>query len=434
MFDGALLDVAIGMLLIFFVSSLVASAVVEAVGGFLHRRSKHLWDTLDLLLGNTSTEDGDVRSIVDELYRQPFITGLVRPTDRARFDPAVDAVEPKRVPLRAKPPAEAIRRRAVVATRVAGDDERLRRYYGPIHVAPREFTNSLLAVLRPSGTLDEALVTLRGIREQLDGLTDTDVALADIDASLSDLRAAADAMSERNITDAIDDLRAIGERVDVEQVRRIVSEAESAFIGLVTGDPTREQLVTALGVVPKDLRTKLLAVLNEAGEDIVRIRSGIEEWYERTMSAASSWYRKQTRWFLFLAGLVMAISLNVDAVGAATTLYRDDATRDAIVALADDVSSITCATPADPASDEAAGDGEQDAASSPDLVCVREELGGSLALPIGWGGIETTFWAWVLRVLGWITVAGAVTVGAPFWYDLLGRALRVRGKNNNEAG
>lgn len=427
MFDGALLDVAIGMLLVFFVSSLIASAVVEAIGGFLHRRSKHLWDTLDLLLGNTSTADGDIRSIVDELYRQPFITGLVRPTDRAQFDPSTSGVEPVKVPRRAKPP-ESVRERAIVATRAVGDEELLRRYYGPIHLQPREFTNSLLAVLRPQGKLDEALTTLHTIRQQLDGPNDTDIALADIDASLSDLRSAADALRARDITDAIDELRTIGERVDVERVRHIVSEAESAFVAFFTGDPTREQLVSALGVVPHDLRIKLLAVLNEAGEDIVRIRSGIEDWYERTMSAASSWYRKQTRWFLFIAGAVMAVSMNVDAVGAATTLYRDEAAREAIVALADDVSSITCANSTGPATD----DGEEGAPSL-NLGCVRDELGGSLSLPIGWGGIETTFWAWVLRVLGWITVAGAVTVGAPFWYDLLGRALRLRGKNDGKA-
>ena len=68
MFDGAMLDVAIGLTLLFLVTSLVASAIVEAIGGFLHRRSKHLWDTLDLLLGNTSAaQDQDVTSIVDHL-------------------------------------------------------------------------------------------------------------------------------------------------------------------------------------------------------------------------------------------------------------------------------------------------------------------------------------------------------------------------------
>ena len=48
------------------------------------------------------------------------------------------------------------------------------------------------------------------------------------------------------------------------------------------------------------------------------------------MATASAWYRKQTRWFLFLAGIVLAGALNVDAVHAATTLYRDDQARAAV--------------------------------------------------------------------------------------------------------
>ena len=426
MLDGTLLDVAIGMLLIFLVSSLIASAVVEAIGGFLHRRSKHLWDTLDLLLGNTSTADGDIRSIVHELYSQPFVTGLVRPTDRAQFDPALGTPR-NGVPMRAKPP-KPVRERAVVATRAVEDEELLRRYYGPIHLDAGNFTNALLAVLRPQGGLDEALATLHTLRELLDRQTGTDVAVADLDASLKDLRSAAESIKARNVTDAIDQLRSAGERVDLDRVRGVVGDAESALIAFFTGDPTREQLVSALGVVPHDLRMKLLAVLNEAGEGIVEIRAGIENWYERTMTAASSWYRKQTRWFLFIAGVIMAVSFNVDAVGAATTLYRDEASREALVSLADDVSSITCDNSAVSAADDA-----ETATAVLDLECVKDELGGALALPIGWGGIETTFWAWVLRVLGWIAIAGSVTVGAPFWFDLLGRALRLRGKSDGQA-
>ena len=75
--NGAILDVAIGMLLLFLVASLVASAIVEAIGGFLHRRSKHLWDTLDLLLGNTSSVDGGTQSIVERIYAEyPHGSGI----------------------------------------------------------------------------------------------------------------------------------------------------------------------------------------------------------------------------------------------------------------------------------------------------------------------------------------------------------------------
>jgi hypothetical protein len=420
MFDGVMLDVAIGLLLVFLVSSLIASAAVEAIGGFFHRRAKHLWDTLDLLLGNTSVDDGE-RSLVDELYRTPFITGLVRPTARARFDPASGEQRNGKVPLRAAPP-QALANAAVVDTRATDAQQQLRRYYGPIHIDPHEFTNGLLAALRPEGKLDQSLAVLRAIRAQLDDQSGTDIAIGDVDELLDELRSAATSIRAGEVTDAIDALRSGGERVDIDNVRDVVADAEAALLGFFTGDPTREQLVAALDVVPRDLRVKLLAVLDEAGDEIVSIRAGIEKWYERTMDAASTWYRKQTRWFLFVAGLVMAVSMNIDAVGAATTLYRDETTREAVVALAYQVNDVTCVEDVD------AADG--DTAAPPDLDCVRDSVGGSLPLPVGWDEVDTSATGWVLRVIGWILVAGAVTVGAPFWFDLLGRALRHRSRDS----
>lgn len=186
--------------------------------------------------------------------------------------------------------------------------------------------------------------------------------------------------------------------------------------------------MSALGVVPKDLRVKLVAVISAAGEQATDIRAGVEDWYERNMTAASMWYRKQTRYFLFLAGLVMAISLNVDAVHAADTLYHDDSTRAAVVALADQISQIDCPSKAETSEDA------QPAESSTaiDLDCVRSQVGGSVSLPVGWDGVDTSPTGWLVRALGWIIIAASVTMGAPFWYDLLSRALKLRQKKGND--
>lgn len=165
------------------------------------------------------------------------------------------------------------------------------------------------------------------------------------------------------------------------------------------------------------------------------------------MTAASRWYRKQTRWFLFLAGLVMAFSLNVDAVHATTTLYRDEGVRDSLVGIAEQVGTIEC--PADDADEPAtsdappttdapvptdSSDGDDGAASAEfSLACLRDNIGESLAFPIGWNDtVDTSAGGWVLRVVGWLLVAGAVTLGAPFWFDLLGRALAQKKKTQQK--
>ena len=148
------------------------------------------------------------------------------------------------------------------------------------------------------------------------------------------------------------------------------------------------------------------------------------------MGAVSSWYRRQTRWMLFGIGLVTAVALNIDATHAATTLYRDDEVRTAVVFSAQTTLNAPCFESAEGAAediDDSLEQGERIAAEQ--VACVQEALSGAIELPIGWGDrTDTTAGAWTLRVVGWLAVAGSVTLGAPFWYDLLRRAFTLRKK------
>lgn len=435
MSDGAILDVTIGMLLLFLVASLAASAIVEAVGGFLHRRSKHLWDTLDLLLGNTSSAEGETQSIVAAIYAQPFITGLVRPTDRLRFDPAVGETtrapaRPKKLPIRARA-RKNMKNLPMGAAGAVPESALRRRFYGPISIDAREFTNALLSWLRPDGTIDRARSAIESISAATTDETATDVAIASIAPALVELRAAADSLGSGELAAAIALITDAGDSIRADELAAALRDAEAAITSLVTGTPTTAEVVKMLDVVPGDLRTKLLAVARDVGSDFTDIRVGVEDWYDRNMAAASSWYRKQTRWFLFLAGLVMAVSLNVDAVHAATTLYQDESVRDGLVAVADEVSAIECDGASAPAATTPSGtdplvsdDPSSDVTTTRiDLDCFRAQLGDGVAFPVGWDDVDTSFGGWVLRGLGWLFVATAITLGAPFWFDLLGRAL-----------
>jgi hypothetical protein len=53
-----------------------------------------------------------------------------------------------------------------------------------------------------------------------------------------------------------------------------------------------------------------------------------------------------------------------------------------------------------------------------------------VAVPIGWADLDTSRGAWAIRILGWLIVGAAATLGGPFWWDLLGRALKYRRESN----
>src|SRR4051812_12893581 len=68
MLNSAILDVAMGLALIFLLLSLLVSATCEMLAGFFKWRAANLWDGLEQLL-----QSADAR---DALYNHPLIRGL----------------------------------------------------------------------------------------------------------------------------------------------------------------------------------------------------------------------------------------------------------------------------------------------------------------------------------------------------------------------
>ena len=49
------------------------------------------------------------------------------------------------------------------------------------------------------------------------------------------------------------------------------------------------------------------------------------------------------------------------------------------------------------------------------------------AFPIGWHDRPSGWLGWLSTVLGWIITTAAISLGAPFWFDLLGKVANLRG-------
>ena len=47
--------------------------------------------------------------------------------------------------------------------------------------------------------------------------------------------------------------------------------------------------------------------------------------------------------------------------------------------------------------------------------------------PIGWKELPAGLMEFLKTLLGWLITAAAVSLGAPFWFDLLGKVANLRG-------
>jgi hypothetical protein len=165
----------------------------------------------------------------------------------------------------------------------------------------------------------------------------------------------------------------------------------------------------AVEQLPDALRKPLAVFVRDAAGDLEKFRSNLERWFDDSMDRVSGFYKRKVQVAVLAYAIVLTVTLNVDSVAFARRLWTDDLVRSAAVAAAERQQQ------------------RPDAGTSQLLEEVQE-----LNLPIGWSGSDrlraapTGLAAWLLKLLGLAITVLALSLGAPFWFDLLSRVARLR--------
>ncbi len=204
-----------------------------------------------------------------------------------------------------------------------------------------------------------------------------------------------------------------------------------------SGQTTISQLRAAISTLPPTmpLRDPLLHIISTTENDIAKVRSNIEGWFDTTMEKTTQLYKAHMWRIAWSLSMGIAVFLNVDTISVGRTLWTDSALRTALVA-------------------EAGAYAE----GSPQQKEALEKL-RSLNLPIGWSyqiELPTKFclvaydwyprpqlgadhkppvidpckppavpwYDFLLKVSGWLITAFAGAQGAPFWFEILRKATR----------
>jgi len=189
----------------------------------------------------------------------------------------------------------------------------------------------------------------------------------------------------------------------------------------------RAKLAEITDQVPRD---SLQLLLREARNDLTKFREGIERWFNDAMDRLSGWYKLRARILSLVVGLIVVLLFNADTLLIARTLWSDDALRSAVVAQAE------AATAEGSAPGE--GGGTEDLGEALDEVTNSLQRVEELQLPLGWSfqvgdprwvsghGVLAVTGSWLGKALGWLITAAAISLGAPFWFDLLSKLVPIK--------
>ena len=242
----------------------------------------------------------------------------------------------------------------------------------------------------------------------------------------------------------------LAKTLDVRQIKKLlrnkpsyISSRNFAMVLLeVVGKGSGLENVKALQdgnkeVVPDvgSIRQSLLALVNQAGGDYENAVTNVEKWFDDVMDRAGGWYTRKAQLITLIIAFAVAIVLNADTLTIVHQLSQDSTLRATVVSAAD--------TYVQNAQLEGEGTGLEDATTQE----LRDEL-QSLGIPLGWAGkwedpdgdgrpeeirafpnpfIPGQTSPFFRKLAGLIITGLAVSLGAPFWFDLLKKISNIRG-------
>src|SRR5579883_117244 len=392
-------DIATGLIFVYLTLSLIASELQELLSSLLQWRAKHLTRSIETLLSGgseanpTQLDRNDLwkaKKLVEELYNDPLINTLNYEANIGRWETRFREISKHLFPKKI------LDQRNSAAS----------------YIPSETFATSLLQTLK----LPELIQRARKVSGE------SQVSLNTILASYNELQKLIPNSQKQSYQDL--------QSEDNEELRRIYGNIDdNEFQTIINSLPKHlpDSVITSLAVLAK--RSKIKTKAKVIDEELNQFREEVETWFDRSMERASGVYKRNAKGVALLIGLAIAILTNTDTFHVISRLSRDSAVRNVIT---QNVS-------------------QQQNFNNP---AVRRQFYKDLddvSLPLGWDdgnlsqqeyelsqlmkSAKKVRFQEVLRIiyeglrmlLGWIISGIAISMGAPFWFDMLKKVMNVRG-------
>lgn len=206
-----------------------------------------------------------------------------------------------------------------------------------------------------------------------------------------------------------------------------------------------------------DLKKILRLYIEQANGDLINFKAILEDWYNDTMDRVSGWYKRQSNYILLAIGFLLAIIFNVSTLDIVITLSTNEPARKALANNATEYVKTQSQNRSNDISD-ALNDSSKKNLQFVNELYKKDILSNNSVIGLGWGDygyskhlakdcktkkpgifekigyvLIQTFTNWK-KIIGFLITAFAISLGAPFWFDLLNKFvnLRVSGTKPNE--
>ena len=366
MFGSATIEVILGMVFLFLLLSIVCSTINEWIASILQLRGKTLRMGIYQLLRDHSYPE-NVDWLADSFYNHPLVRGLSNTKEET------NKTFPSYIP------AETFAR-VLIDLVMRGDEaleelrtRPLREYYG-------EIRGTVNRLAEGGNRLAKVLLTL------IDQAGLDEAELLDIQLGWEDVKRLRERLEAERM-----------EFSEIDQILRTIERME----------------------------TKLRLAEERVDETINNAYRNVEDYFNNMMDRVSGWYKRGVQFRTVFLAAGVTLLLNVNSITLYQEFSNNPTVRAAVVAAAEQANTEL---------EETVEALEDDTVGNAIDIRAAVDSVEALNLSIGWN--EETIPArddlggWFNHVMGWILTIVAVSMGTPFWFDILNRltSLRLTGK------
>ena len=373
MFGSETLEVAIGLVLVYFIMSLLCSTVTELITRWLSLRARTLKDGILKLING----DQNLYQVISE---NPLFKGLSPKDPKNPRDP--------------NNPKDPEKEHWWDLIKIVKWHIFKKNHYGPSELPPATFAQIIIDTVMDAGKKPGSGYTA-------------------VASSVNDIRKTDEEKGESKslLTESF-------KVVETLENNLVLTDTGS---GILDKTPNYTDIVPIISNENKLVLKSLLAAaktkVNTWDGAITEFRASLEKWFDDSQQRVTGWYKRKTQLIVLCLAVVICFGLNVDSIGIAKSLFSDPALRDTVVAAAEAQVEQSVA---------------ENVSANATYTELRAQL-DSLNLPIGWT-TETgdrnrrpdDFPGWLVKIIGIFITAFAVTLGAPFWFDLLSKLVNLR--------
>jgi hypothetical protein len=189
--------------------------------------------------------------------------------------------------------------------------------------------------------------------------------------------------------------------------------------------------------------------IKDAENQFLQFRADVENWFDNSMVRSQGVYKRNARLVAILVGFLIAVAANADTFHIVSRLNNDQTLRTAINANAEAIVNNNIAS---------------DGTLSEETIDQLNQAADNISLPIGWDQYDLTreqqrgytimlplkvsnskapgrndindrpinnvgkefMEISLITIAGWIVTGLAVSMGASFWYDILGKVISIK--------